>query len=183
MFIGLEGFGTTKNITDSVYGKRLLYDIAVRNIDEEGYNRINNEIEGIEILESNIYFETNFNNSYLIINALEKEHQLVKLYDKNNSLIEIKNGIVIDEITANNYNLKIGDFIEINGYSLQIDGVAREILAHVSYMNLDTAKKCGKDSINGAMIKAKDPTQIDTIVNNIFDINDTFLIYFQFFFI
>ena len=173
MCVGFEGVLTIGNPIDAVYGGRYRYDLTVRGIDQSAISRIENEVSGVAAAESATYFSSELFGNNVRICTIAEEDEMTVLFDAGGNRIFPKDGVILDEMCARIHNVSVGDFVTLNGKTLPVTGIAREILFTVLYISPQTAAELGYDEPNCVLLKLTESAEINDIEQQISEICNT----------
>ena len=174
-FVSVAGLISKNQGQNSLSNDMFKYDILVyidngqETIDQIKSN--NNNIECIEpILVDNLDVEQNGNTENIQINAILNNSSLVKVFDQKRNIVDISNGICIEEYTAKKLGIKKDDEITIKNQKLKVSSISREYSNFIQYVSFDTAKELGYTNYNRAAIKFKPNTDINAEINKLSDV-------------
>ena len=167
MCVGFQGVLTIGNPIDAVYGGRYRYDLMVRSIDQSAIADIKSEVSGITAAEPVTYFFSELFGNHTRICTIAEGDELTVLSDAAGNRLFPKDGVIIDEMSAKINTVSVGDFVTLNGKSLPVTGIAREILFTVTYISPQTAAELGYDEPNCVLLKLDENAQINEVEQQI----------------
>lgn len=106
-----------------------------------------------------------------VLNNLE----YITLYDEDENIIKLKDGIIIPKETQEELNVNVGDYLTINDQQIKITDIAKETSMFKSYMSYNTFNKYFDLNYSNSLF-INDLNEIDTKDSNIKYItsNETF---------
>ena len=180
MCVGFEGMQTIGYPIDAVYGGRYRYDLMVRDVDASAISRIHEEISDAAVVEPEIFFTAELLGESVKVSTVRENDELTVVSDAAGKKILPKDGVIIDEMFAEINGISIGDIVDLGGCSLQVSGIAREILFPVMYVSTQTAAKMGYEEPNIALMKLKTDAKIHVVEKQLSELcGDPYLVRFS----
>lgn len=159
MMISMSLYNASNHIRDYTFEKQLLYDCQVKTkewINQDKLDTYMKNAEGINQYEPSM-LETALINYHgkeqkVTINGISTESIMVSLVNDKLKTIDVeKNGIVLDQHTAGQLGVTIGDKVEILGKEIQVTGISFQASSYIQYCSYQTFNRIferGGDSFN-----------------------------------
>ena len=79
-----------------------------------------------------------------VVNGLDKNTELVGVYDRNNRKISVtEQGIILEKHLAEELGADIGDTVDIDGVPVKIEEISNQSISRFQYMSYQAAEKLG----------------------------------------
>ena len=170
MCVGFGGVYSIGYPIDAVYGGRYRYDLAIRYLSGNDYERITEEVTGIERIEPVTLFTAEMLGGNKKFSTVTDGSEMIVLTDAKGNRIYPDEGVIIDEMCAKINGIKTGDTVLADGHELRVDGIAREILYTIMYIKPETAVRLGHTETNGVFIRLLPESDIKDIKKQISEI-------------
>ena len=146
--------------TDAIprtFGKRYTYDvlIAVKN-GWEDLSEIEN-IKGVSKAEPVLSFMTDLKNGdsklRVKVSAIRENSQMIVPYTKDYVRVPLSSGVILDEWTASQLGISVGDVVTIEGVNVPVTGIARNLVDRTEYISFETAEKMDYEDPDTVAVK------------------------------
>ena len=151
--VGLEGVLSIGHPIEAVFGGRYRYDLLVRGIGERNCREISEGTDGIDRMETAVFFTAQAFGEEVRVSSLAEDAELVVLTDADGSRLLPGSGVIIDEMRAKISGISVGDRILLDEIELPVTGIAREILYPVYFVSPGTAERFGYSEPNAAFLR------------------------------
>lgn len=163
--------------TDAIprtFGKRYTYDalIHVEN-GREDLSAIEN-IRGVAKAEPVLSFMTDLkagdSTMRIKVSAIPEDSQLIVPYTKDYARVPLSSGVILDEWTASQMGISIGDVVTIEGVGVPVTGTARNLVDRTEYISFETAEKMGHKVPDTVAVKTDAGADREKVLKEIADL-------------
>ena len=155
------GFMFSKDASlTNTFGKRYRYDCMAW-FSSDTVLPLIQDLPGVEFVEPVISgfltIESDSGSETAQINGLSTEEVLIHPMSLDGKDIPVpESGLIMDEGLARRLAVKAGENVKIDGHTVKIDAIAREMVNAIQYCSLSQAKQLGLDTVNAAAVRLDD---------------------------
>lgn len=162
---------TSKNyILTETFEKRTNYDAQVFFSKKPNAKQLQElrELENVERIENvkiyNATIEKNGKSESIVINAISIDSECVNIYNlKEEKIVVPKSGIILEKNVADRLNVRIGDFVNVEGISFEVKEISSQCLNKTNYISLEASEELGKGIIDTIYVNVKVGTEQELV--------------------
>ena len=151
MIFSSLAFITSKNhLLHQLYDERINYDCQIffKQDPTDDLIKEMNELKFVRDVQRLPYYQADIKSGgktkSAVINALDRQTQLVGVYDRYDKKIDIpEQGIILEKHLAEELGVDIGDTVDINGISVKIAEISDQSINRFQYISYEGAEKLG----------------------------------------
>ena len=159
MIFSSLAFITSKNyLLHQLYDERIHYDCQIFFKEEptDDFIKEMNELKFVREAQKMPYYQADisFNGKTEsgVINALDRNTQLVGVYDRYDKKLDIpEQGIILEKHLAEEIGADVGDTVDINGVSVKIAEISDQSISRFHYISYEAAEKLGDVSLGSVI--------------------------------
>lgn len=155
----------------AVYQERFCYDSLVKANDDGTLEQALEEMEELNRTEPQILFSAVMSfrdcSQDITVHAISDFSVLDTPRDADDNIVYPQDGIVLDEMSAKENGIQIGDTVKIDGKKIKVSAIAREYTKPIQYISLLSAKDLGFGDVNAFAITLKNGTDLDAVKSKI----------------
>ena len=153
---------------EQTYNKRFNFDCLVyytSRVSDETKEKFSNNtnITKYQVIGYAIS-NTNSSNRFGIL-GLEDTSMIRLIGDDGFSYMDLNDGIILSYSIANIYNLKVDDFININGKNVKVRGISRQFVSSLCYMKKETMEELGLLEFEAILANFNNKNQMSEFVS------------------
>ena len=151
MIFSALAFITSKNyLLHQLYDERINYDCQIffKADPDDDFMKSMSDLPFVKDVQKMPYYQADFTfngkTKYAVVNGLDKNTELVGVYDRNNRKISVtEQGIILEKHLAEELGADIGDTVDIDGVPVKIEEISNQSISRFQYMSYQAAEKLG----------------------------------------
>ena len=154
---------------------RFRYDFIVNHDTDCGFREAAATVDGVATVEYITAFNASIRSEHeeinkILVNAIDDEGQLIIPRDIHGNRVYHKDGIILDNYTAEKLKVGEGDTVYLDDIPYKVNAIACEVRECRLYISHDSAAALGYEYPNQTGIKIKDNADASEIKNTLADI-------------
>jgi len=151
MIFSALAFITSKNyLLHQLYDERINYDCQIffKADPDDDFMKSMSDLPFVKDVQKMPYYQADFTfngkTKSAVVNGLDKNTELVGVYDRNNQKLAIpENGIILEKHLAEELGADVGDTVEIDGVPVKIEEISDQSISRFQYMSYQASEKLG----------------------------------------
>ena len=151
MIFSALAFITSKNyLLHQLYDERINYDCQIffKADPDDDFMQSMSDLPFVKDVQKMPYYQADFTfngkTKSAVVNGLDKNTELVGVYDRNNQKLAVpEQGIILEKHLAEELGADIGDTVDIDGVPVKIEKISDQSISRFQYMSYQAAEKLG----------------------------------------
>ena len=151
MIFSALAFITSKNyLLHQLYDERINYDCQIffKADPDDDFMKSMSDLSFVKDVQKMPYYQADFTfngkTKSAVVNGLDKNTELVGVYDRNNQKLAVpEQGIILEKHLAEELGADVGDTIDIDGVPVKIEEISDQSISRFQYMSYQASEKLG----------------------------------------
>ena len=159
MIFSSLAFITSKNyLLHQLYDERIHYDCQIffKENPTDDFMQEMSDLKFVKDVQRMPYYQADFTfkgqTKSAAINALDRQTELVGVYDRNDKKLAIpEQGIILEKHLAEELGADVGDEVEIDGLKVRVAEISDQSISRFQYVSYEEAEKLGEITLGSVI--------------------------------